>query len=123
MSAALLYRVYGVRGYRYVRTNCRGAFVLIRIAHNSAKFRCSACGSARVNKAGLVPRRLRTLPIGRRPVYLELPVQRLCCKDCGQTRQTRLGFAEEGRSYTHRFERYALELGRKAREMVSRKTA
>jgi transposase len=56
------------------------------------------------------PRRFRTLPIGSRPVVLELSVQRLHCFDCGGTHQARLGFADQRRSYTRAFERYVLEL-------------
>lgn len=52
------------------------------------------------------------LPIGSRPVWIELPVQRLYCSTCGRTRQAKLGFADERRSYTRGFERYVLELSR-----------
>ena len=61
-------------------------------------------------KSGLVPRQFRTLPIGGRAVFLNLPIQRLRCFDCGKVRQAKLSFADEKRSYTHSFERYALEL-------------
>jgi transposase len=71
---------------------------------------CSNCGSRNVTRQGVVPRRFKTLPIGRRPVWLEVPVQRLRCADCNRTRQVKLSFAEERRSYTRNFERYALEL-------------
>jgi transposase len=63
-----------------------------------------------VTRQGVVTRRFKTLPIGRRPVWLEVPVQRLRCADCNRTRQVKLSFAEERRSYTRNFERYALEL-------------
>jgi transposase len=61
---------------------------------------------------GVVVRRFRALPIGRKPVWLELPVQRLWCAGCNKTRQVKLAFADDRRTYTHSFERYALELGR-----------
>jgi transposase len=63
-------------------------------------------------RQGVVVRRFKALPIGGKPVWLEVPVQRLWCAACGKTRQVTLGFADDRRSYTHSFERYALELGR-----------
>jgi transposase len=45
-------------------------------------------------------------------VKIELGVQRLWCASCGKTRQAKLAFADERRSYSHAFERYALELSR-----------
>jgi len=41
---------------------------------------------------------------------LDLEVQRVGCLRCGSVRQVSLGFAEPRFSYTHAFERYALEL-------------
>jgi transposase len=75
-------------------------------------FRCNHCGSRDVMRSGQVPRRLRSLPIGGKPVWIELPVQRLWCTTCGKVRQAEVGFADERRGYTHAFERYALELSR-----------
>lgn len=39
-------------------------------------------------------------------------MQRLGCDQCGKTRQAAIGFADPKRTYTHAFERYALELSR-----------
>jgi transposase len=50
--------------------------------------------------------------VGNRPVLIELPVQRVECLDCGVVRQVDIKFANERRSYTKAFERYALELSR-----------
>jgi len=41
-----------------------------------------------------------------------LVVQRVLCLACGALRQVKIGFADERRSYTKGFERYALELSR-----------
>jgi transposase len=84
------------------------------LEHQPQTLCCGHCGSTRTQKAGKVTRRFRTLPIGRRPVILELPVQRLWCADCSKTAQVKLGFADRRRSYTHAFERYVLELSRLA---------
>jgi transposase len=61
---------------------------------------------------GKHPRRFRALPIGGKPVYLELDVPRVECRQCGAVRQVRIGFADPRVSYTRAFERYALELSK-----------
>ena len=114
MSTSLLYHAWGVRGYRLVCTRFEKSRVCFGIEHDERSLRCSHCGSTRTEKSGKVPRRFRTLPIGSRPVILQLSIQRLRCFDCGRTCQVKLGFADERRSYTHAFERYVLELSRLA---------
>lgn len=52
------------------------------------------------------------MPIGRKPVVIELPIQRIACVDCGAVRRPLIGFADERRSYTRKFERYVIELSR-----------
>jgi transposase len=112
MSTSLLYHAWGLRGYRHVATEFVEGATVFRVRPNPETLCCSHCGGRKVMRAGVVVRRFRALPIGRRPVWIELPVQRLWCATCGRTRQVKLAFAAERRSYTHNFERYALELGR-----------
>lgn len=45
-------------------------------------------------------------------MYIELPVQRVECMRCHAVRQVKVRFADEQKSYTHAFERLALELSR-----------
>jgi transposase len=52
------------------------------------------------------------VPIGHKPVRVVLPIPRVQCPRCGIVRQLPVAFADPRRSYTHAFERYALELGR-----------
>jgi len=52
------------------------------------------------------------VPIGSKRVFLDYEVQRLECRRCGKIRQENLGFADPRFSYSHAFERYALELSR-----------
>ena len=53
---------------------------------------------------------LRTVPIGRKPVWLLIKAPRVECRSCGCIRQINLGIAEPRRWYTKAFERYALDL-------------
>ena len=112
MSTSLLYHGWGIRGYDYIRTDYADGAVWFRIEQAPETFCCSGCGSCKVEKAGVVLRRFRSLPIGRHPVLIELPVQRLWCANCGKTRQARIAFADPRRTYCHAFARYALELSR-----------
>ena len=110
MSTSLLYHAFGVRDYRYVKTEYVEGGVIFSIDRKTDRCHCSACGSENVWRQGSVTRPFRTLPIGGRPVTLRAEIPRLLCHDCGKTRQAVIGFAEPRRTYTKSFERYVLEL-------------
>jgi transposase len=105
-----LYHGWGLCGYRELAIGFEESTIRFRIQQKADTFRCSHCGSTQVMKSGLVPRQFRSLPIGGKPVWIDLSIQRLWCAACGKTRQARVAFADEARSYTHAFERYVLEL-------------
>ena len=113
MSTSLLYHAFGVRGYDYTRTRYEGGAVIFSIRQEAETCRCSSCGSARVIHRGQVTRRFRSLPIGGRATFVDLPIPRVQCQACGAVRQVEVPFADPRRSYTRSFERYALELGRR----------
>ena len=113
MSTSLLYHAFGVRGYEYTRTDYQEGQTIFTIRQAPETCRCSACGSAQLHSRGQVERRFRTVPIGRRPTFVVLPVPRVECQACGVVRQVVISFADPRRSYTSSFERYALELGRR----------
>src|SRR3954467_14498088 len=81
MSTSLLYHAFGIRGYEYTRTRYEGGAVIFSIRQEPATCRCSACGSARVTPRGQVSRRFRSLPIGARATFVDLPIPRLECHD------------------------------------------
>jgi transposase len=110
MSTSLLYHVFGVRDYRYVKTEYVEGGVIFTIERKTATCRCAACGSESVWRQGSVTRPFRAPSIGRRPVTLRAEIPRLLCHDCGKTRQAAIGFADPRRTYTKSFERYVWEL-------------
>ena len=112
MSTSLLYHAFGVRGYRYVKTDYGERAVSFTVEQPRESCRCPACGSDDVLRRGENVRRFRTVPIGRKPAYLILAVPRVECRSCGAVRQVRIGFADPRVSYTRSFKRYALELSR-----------
>ena len=110
MSTSLLYHAFGIRGYQYTRTDYQDGQTIFTIHQEPQTCRCSACGSPQVQSRGRVERRFRTVPIGRRATFVVLPIPRVGCQACGVVRQVKIPFADARRSYTHCFERYALEL-------------
>ena len=113
MSTSLLYHAFGIRGYRYTRTEYGGGGVTFHIVQDASACRCSACGAADVIPRGEVRRTFRSLPIGRKPSSIAARLPRVECRRCGVVRQVEIGFADSRRTYTRAFERYALELGRR----------
>jgi transposase len=112
MSTSLLYHGFGVVGYDYVRTRYEGRNITFTIRHKREKLRCPVCRGRRVMMRGTTKRQFRTVPVGSRAVFFALEVQRVGCLRCGSVRQASLGFADPRFSYTHAFERYALELSK-----------
>ena len=112
MSTSLLYHGFGVRNYKYINTLYEGGFVIFTIRQDPKELACSSCGSHRVIRRGHVRRRFRTIPIGLKPVWIELAIGRVFCPACDLVRQVKVEFADQRRSYTKAFERYALELSR-----------
>ena len=112
MSTSQLYHEFGIKGYDYVNTlrpECKTVFT---IKPHEQEVRCSVCQSRNVGSRGHVWREWRTVPIGKRPVFVMMDIPRVGCKDCGAIRQIRVTFAEGQRSYTRSFERYVLDLSR-----------
>jgi len=112
MSTSLLYHAFGVRGYRYVKTEYIEGEVIFTIEQLRSSYRCSACGSDDVIGRGQNCRRFRTVSIGGKRVYLVLAVPRVECHCCGVVRQVKSGFADPRVTYTKSFQQYALELSR-----------
>src|SRR5215831_7535472 len=112
MSTSLLYHMFGIRGYEYRRTEFFNGRACFTIEQPRERYRCSACGSAAVHGQGHKERFLQTVPIGMKPTFILLKVARVLCFHCERTRQVKVPFADPRRTYTHTFERYALELSR-----------
>ena len=110
MSTSLLYHAFGIRGYRHARTDFLEGEVMFTIEQGRHTLKCPVCGCQRVTAHGGVPRLFRSLPIGAKATRVFLKIPRVECHDCGLTRQAAVPFADPQKSYTHSFERYALEL-------------
>jgi transposase len=110
MSTSLLYHGFGIRGYEHVRIDFFEGEVIFTIRQKPDSLRCPVCGGGNVVGKGRRWRVFKSVPIGCKPVKIVWGVPRVRCHDCGVVRQVKIGFADERRSYTRAFERYALEL-------------
>jgi transposase len=100
MSTTLLYHAFGVRGYKYVRSEYENGQVIFTIYQEPATCLCSCCGLNRVISRGRVDRRFRSLPIGCRPTLVSFAVPRVECQACRLVRQVDISLADPRRSYT-----------------------
>ena len=112
MSTSLLYHGFGIRGYFHVHSKFQKGQILFQIKHDYWKLRCPDCKSRDFIKKGTIKRRFKALPIGKKEVLIELPVQRIECLSCQKVKQVKLDFAHAKCNYTHSFERYAIDLCR-----------
>ena len=112
MFTSVLYHGFGIQGYQHVHTKYHDRAIHYRVRQEVFSLRCPECCSYQVKRRGQVMRRFLTLPIGDKPVWIELLVQRVFCRLCGVLRQVKINFASRRRSYTRAFARYALGLSR-----------
>jgi len=110
MSADLLYRAFGIAGYRVTQTSWEEDSLVLCLEQPRQTLRCSACSSRNVHRKGSVSREFKTLPIGSQAVRLQLAVPRVLCRSCRLERQVSLDLAEPKKTFTKCFARYVLEL-------------
>jgi hypothetical protein len=81
VSQSLLYHAFGVReGYQYVRTSYEEGCVKFVIQPRKELFVCPDCGGADVARKGRRWRLLQTVPIGLKPVLLEVEAPKCQCQ-------------------------------------------
>jgi len=112
MSTSLLYHAFGIIGYFYQSTSYIAGAIIVAIQDDCWRLRCPVCRSREVRSRGKQVRRFRTVSIGRKAVYIDLPVQRVECFKCQVVRQVEIRFADEHKRYTRAFERLVLDLSR-----------
>ena len=110
MSTSLLYHAFGIRGYNHVNTQFIGGDVFFWVEEKTENLRCPICRSRHITRRGSKNRWFRSVPIGKKVVWIVLGIARVYCSLCDLTRQVKLKFTEPRVSYTKAFERYVLEL-------------
>ena len=114
MSTSLLYHAFGISGYHYHRTKYEGGSIIFCIRKPDLSLKCPVCGAQDVIKKGSAVRRMRSVPIGNKAVFIECRIPRVACYQCRLVRQVQVEFADPRRTYTNAFKRYALELSKRA---------
>ena len=113
MSTSFIYHAFGLRGYDYVRQDFIAGNIILKVQPKDDLIRCPCCRSRNIIRHGFAERWVQTVPIGFKPVWLVIPVQRVGCRNCGIVRLIDIQIAEPRRWYTKAFERYALALAKK----------
>jgi len=112
MSTSLLYHGWGLNGHRYVRSHYSSGRVIFTVQADPCSLTCPVCHCRDILHHGSIYRMWREVPIGPKPVFIQMGIPRIECRECSAIRQVKVGFADERRTYTRGFERYALELSR-----------
>ena len=107
-STTLLNRVFGLRDYRYLKTEYEGDKVYFHV--QDPKPQCANCSSDNAIRDGSTQRTFRLVTIGRRQTFAVLDIPRLRCRDCGAKRQAHIRFAEPMKTYARSFQRLVLDL-------------
>ena len=95
MSTSLLYHAFGLpTGYEHQPTFFEGGVIRFVVEEKRERPRCSICSSRDVIQRGSQLRQFRTLPIGKREVWIQFAVPRLECKACQCIRQAKVCFAD-----------------------------
>ena len=95
MSTSLLYHAFGIVGYFYQSTCFIAGVIIIAIQADHWRLRCPVCKSREIHCRGKLVRRFRTVPVGQKAFYIDLPVQRVECTRCQAVRQVKIQFADE----------------------------
>jgi transposase len=109
-SQQWLYPIFQFRGYRVTKVEVDERRLLLHVEPQPHKVCCPQCGSRDVIRRGQQARWFRNVPVGADCTWLIATLPRVECRSCQMVRQIRSGLAEERRTYTRAFARYALEL-------------
>ena len=110
MDVSFMYHGFGLRTVECSRTEYKDNGIVLKVQTREDKLCCPECGSKKITRNGCTVRRFRSVPIGRKPVYIDMRVQRVKCCSCGCDQQERIPFTTGKRHTTHRLERLVVDL-------------
>jgi transposase len=110
MSTSILYHGFRLQHHRYLRTEYVEGTIIFHVETAAGKRRCAQCGSRNFIKKGRKIRHIRTLPIGKRPVFLAAHLYRLLCRTCHSLRQEPVLWSRPKKRWTMALGRYIVEL-------------
>ena len=112
MSTSLMYHAFGLTDCTYVHQKFAKGSIIFRVRPKWRLIRCPVCRARNVIRRGFCIRRMRTFPIGVKPVWLEVELPRVYCPQCGCVRQINPVIARKRKSYTRAVERYVIALSK-----------
>jgi len=113
MSTSLIYHAFGAVGYHYLKTEYKEGTIQLHVEKKPEYQRCAVCGSFDVIRKGREIREIRTLPIGKRPVFFVLHLHRLFCKACQSLQLEPLLLADPKKHWARALGRYIVDLLRR----------
>jgi transposase len=109
-TKSLLYHGFGLGTMEPLKTASEDGTIYLHVRRPIERLVCARCHSASVIRRGTSARRLRHVPIGLKPVVVQLTVQRLECRECGHLGDEHFAFVDGIKRYTHAFAQYVLSL-------------
>jgi len=103
MSTSFIYHCLGLIGYQYLKAEYKDSKMIISVQKNPGKLCCPDCESTKFIRRGKITRTFKTLPIGKKPILIEVDIQRIQCLECGCVKQEKLNFADRKKTYTRAF--------------------
>jgi transposase len=82
MSTSLMYHAFGCRDYVYKSTKYRDGAIVFVVFPKQNLFQCEHCRSRNVILKGKRHRRIQSVPIGGKRVWLEVEIPRIQCREC-----------------------------------------
>lgn len=113
MSTSLIYHAFGAVGYQYLKTEYKEGEIRLHVEKKPKYQGCAVCGSFDVIRKGQAIREIRTLPIGKRPVFLVLHLHRLYCKACQSLQLEPILVADPKKHWARTLGRYIVDLLRR----------
>ena len=101
---ALLTQLLDIPNYQVVSAEIGADEITLNIESASQKAVCPHCGRTSETLHERHPRIVRDLPISGKPTYLRFVRRRFFCEDCHRAFSESLGFVDERRDYTHRYQ-------------------
>lgn len=110
MSTSLIYHGFGIKGYHYLKTEYREGAVLFHLEKRSEDRYCADCMSREIIKKGQYERKIKTLPIGKKKVFLVVHLHRIECQSCGSLKLEPLLLAFPMKQWAKNLGRYIVDL-------------
>lgn len=85
MEATFLKRMFGIgEGWEYRSTKYVRGGMELNVRAKREGIRCPKCGAEHIALRGKRERRIRSVPIGMKPVVIVAAIPRCQCRECGE---------------------------------------